>query len=144
MYQNQKVMIQQVHRDTVRTLRKRISLNDTMAVTKDSLETKADDLVIAQDSIVLEPVAEVVLPKPVLTAFDSITPCNLSQVTPVVYFRPKEIPAKRDYSNTDLPMDYDLLAATMVFCFTIYLCVKYAINCPAAWRALAKDLQDVA
>lgn len=135
-------MIQQVHRDTVRTLRKRVSLNDTMAVTKDSLDIKANDLVIAQDSNAIEPSVEIALPQPVATAFDSIVPCDIAQVAPVVYFRPKEIPAKRDYSNTDLPMDYDLLATTMVFCFAIYLSVKYAINCPAAWGALAKDLRE--
>lgn len=115
-----------------------------MAVTKDSLDSSLNDLVIVQDSNATAPAVEVVLPQPVATAFDSIAPCDLSQVAPVVYFQTKEIPAKRDYSNTDLPMDYDLLATTMVLCFTIYLSVKYAINCPAAWKALAKDLREIA
>ena len=82
-------------------------------------------------------------PKPkVLTAFDTIQPCDVSLYPAATYYIPKTH-SVRNEPNTETPMNYDILANGIVLTFTMLLTIKYALGCVPSWRALFSDLRSV-
>lgn len=82
-------------------------------------------------------------PKPkVLTAFDTIQPCDVSLYPAATYYIPKS-QLVRNEPQSETPMNYDILANGIVLTFTMLLTVKYALNCVPAWSALIQDLRKV-
>jgi hypothetical protein len=84
-------------------------------------------------------------PKPenVLTAFDTIKPCDVSLFTIGTYYVPKSIPVRKT-AEMETPMNYDILANGVVFTFMLLLSAKYIITCIPAWKALISDLKHIA
>jgi hypothetical protein len=82
-------------------------------------------------------------PKPlkVLTAFDTIQPCDVSLFTVGTYYVPKPLPVRKE--ETESPMNYDILANGIVLTFTLLLTIKYALGCVPAWKSLISDLKQV-
>jgi hypothetical protein len=83
-------------------------------------------------------------PKPeiVLTAFDTIQPCDVSLLAAPTYYRAKTQPV-RNTQDLEMPMNYDILLNGVVFSFTLWLSAKYLMGCGAAWRSLIADLRNV-
>jgi hypothetical protein len=83
-------------------------------------------------------------PKPeiVLTAFDSIQPCDVSLLAEPTYYTAKTYPVRKP-QDFETPMNYDILLNGVVFSFTLWLSAKYLIGCGAAWRSLITDLRNV-
>lgn len=83
-------------------------------------------------------------PKPevVLTAFDTISPCDLSLYPQPTAYTLKTQPV-RNTQDFETPMNYDILLNGVVFSFTLWLSAKYLIGCGAAWRSLFTDLRNV-
>jgi hypothetical protein len=83
-------------------------------------------------------------PKPlkVITAFDTIQPCDVSLFEAGTYYVPKPLPVKR--TETESPMNYDILANGVVFSFMLMLSAKYVITSMAAWKSLISDLKNIA
>jgi hypothetical protein len=78
----------------------------------------------------------------VLTAFDTIQPCDVSLYPPATYYIPKTH-AVRNEPEMPTPMNYDILANGIVLTFTMLLTIKYALGCVPAWRSLIADLRSV-
>ena len=78
----------------------------------------------------------------VLTAFDTIQPCDVSLYPAATYYIPKTH-SVRNEPNTQTPMNYDILLNGVVFSFTLWLSAKYLMGCGAAWRSLINDLRNV-
>jgi hypothetical protein len=83
-------------------------------------------------------------PKPeiVLTAFDTIQPCDVSLLAAPTYYTAKTQPV-RNTQDLETPMNYDILLNGVVFSFTLWLSAKYLMTCGAAWRSLIADLRNV-
>lgn len=130
--------MQQVRRDTIKTVRHNKLNVDTMsweAANADTSFAQANresyEYVMAQ-------------PKPVreLTAFDTIQPCDVSLLAEPTYYTIKPQPV-RNTQELETPMNYDILLNGVVFSFTLWLSAKYLMTCGAAWRALISDLRAV-
>jgi hypothetical protein len=84
-------------------------------------------------------------PKPlkVITAFDTIQPCDVSLFTVGTYYVPKSIPVRKA-AETESPMNYDILANGVVFTFMLLLTAKYVVTSMFAWKSLISDLRNIA
>ena len=82
-------------------------------------------------------------PKPVkvLTAFDTILPCNLSLYPTATPYILKSQPV-RNSQEMETPMNYDILLNGVVFGFTLWMTAKYLMGCGAAWRSLVNELRN--
>ena len=134
----------QVRRDTIKTVRHSKIHLDTMTYhPKVDLDTQ----LIAANKESFEAVMSgaYVHPKPlkVLTAFDSIQPCDVSLFTVGTYYVPKSIKVRKT-AEMESPMNYDLLANGVVFTFMLLLSAKYVVTCIPAWRSLISDLRSIA
>ena len=78
----------------------------------------------------------------VLTAFDTIQPCDVSLYPAATYYIPKTHPVRNE-PEMPTPMNYDILANGIVLTFTMLLTIKYALGCVPAWRSLIADLRSV-
>lgn len=130
--------MQQIRRDTVKIARHNKINLDTI-----SWEAAHADTFFAQTNresfhaVMAQP------PKPkVLTAFDTIQPCDVSLYPAATYYIPKS-QIVRNEPNPETPMNYDILANGIVLTFTMLLTIKYALGCVPAWTALYKDLRNV-
>ena len=81
-------------------------------------------------------------PEIVLTAFDTIQPCDVSLLAAPTYYTAKSQPVRKP-QDLEMPMNYDILLNGVVFSFTLWLSAKYLMTCGAAWRALLSDLRAV-
>jgi hypothetical protein len=130
--------MQQIRRDTIKVVRHSKLNIDTM-----SWEAANADTSFAQanresfQAVMAQPVK----PK-VLTAFDTIQPCDVSLFPSATYYIPKT-QIVRNEPNTETPMNYDILANGIVLTFTMLLTIKYALGCVPAWRSLIADLRSV-
>lgn len=78
----------------------------------------------------------------VLTAFDTIQPCDVSLLAEPTYYTFKSQPV-RNTPEIETPMNYDILFNGVVFGFTLWMSAKYLMGCGAAWRSLISDLRNV-
>jgi hypothetical protein len=78
----------------------------------------------------------------VLTAFDTIQPCDVSLLEAGTYYIPKSQPV-RNKQEMESPMDYNILFEGIVLTFTLLLTLKYAVTSVGAWVSLYKDLRNV-
>lgn len=130
--------MQQIRRDTVKIARHNKINLDTM-----SWEAAHADTSFAQTNRESFQAVIAMPPKPkVLTAFDTIQPCDVSLYPAATYYIPKS-QLVRNEPQTESPMNYDILANGIVLTFTMLLTVKYALNCVPAWSALIQDLRKV-
>ena len=128
--------MQQVRRDTIKTVRHSKVNVDTM-----SWEAANADTSFAQAN---RESFEAVMaqPKPVCehTAFDTIQPCDVSLLAAPTYYTAKPQPV-RNTQDLEMPMNYDILLNGIVFSFTLWMSAKYLMTCGAAWSNLLQDLR---
>lgn len=130
--------MQQIRRDTVKIARHNKINLDTM-----SWEAAHADTSFAQTNRESFQAVIATPPKPkVLTAFDTIQPCDVSLYPAATYYIPKS-QLVRNEPQSETPMNYDILANGIVLTFTMLLTVKYALGCVPAWSALIQDLRKV-
>lgn len=130
--------MQQIRRDTVKIARHNKINLDTM-----SWEAAHADTSFAQTNRESFQAVIATPPKPkVLTAFDTIQPCDVSLYPAATYYIPKS-QIVRNEPQSEPPMNYDILANGIVLTFTMLLTVKYALGCVPAWSALIQDLRKV-
>lgn len=130
--------MQQIRRDTVKIARHNKINLDTM-----SWEAAHADTSFAQTNRESFQAVIATPPKPkVLTAFDTIQPCDVSLYPAATYYIPKS-QLVRNEPQSETPMNYDILANGIVLTFTMLLTIKYALNCVPAWSALIQDLRKV-
>jgi hypothetical protein len=131
--------MQQVRRDTVKIARHNKVNIDTMSYEVDTTFVNANKE--SYEAIIS---GAYVHPKPeiVLTAFDSIQPCDVSLLAEPTYYTAKTYPVRKP-QDFETPMNYDILLNGVVFSFTLWLSAKYLMTCGAAWRALISDLRAV-
>ena len=126
----------QIRRDTIKTVRHNKLNIDTM-----SWEAANADTSFAQanresfEAVMAQPRKE-----KVLTAFDTIQPCDVSLLAAPTYYTVKPQPV-RNTPNLETPMDYDILLNGIVFSFTLWMSAKYLMGCGAAWSNLLHDLR---
>jgi hypothetical protein len=130
--------MQQVRRDTIKTVRHNKLNVDTMSYEVDTTFVNANKE--SYEAIIS---GAYVHPKPeiVLTAFDSIQPCDISLLAEPTYYTAKTYPVRKP-QDFETPMNYDILLNGVVFSFTLWLSAKYLIGCGAAWRSLINDLRN--
>jgi len=132
--------MQQIRRDTIKIARHNKLNIDTM-----SWEAAKADTSFAQanresfEYIMAKPKAK---PEKVLTAFDTIQPCDVSLLAAPTYYIPKS-QLVRNEPQSETPMNYDILFNGIVFSFTLWMSAKYLMSCGAAWRSLISDLRNV-
>ena len=132
--------MQQVRRDTIKTVRHNKLNVDTM-----SWEAANADTSFAQanresyEYVMAQPKSK---PEIVLTAFDTIQPCDVSLLAAPTYYTAKSQPVRKP-QELETPMDYDILLNGVVFSFTLWMSAKYLMGCGAAWRSLITDLRNV-
>lgn len=130
--------MQQIRRDTVKIARHNKLNIDTM-----SWHAPKADTSFAQanresfEYVIAQPRKEIVL-----TAFDTIQPCDVSLLAAPTYHTFKSQPV-RNAAEIDTPMNYDILFNGIVFSFTLWMSAKYLMGCGAAWRSLISDLRNV-
>ena len=131
--------MQQVRRDTVKIARHNKVNIDTMSYEVDTTFVNANKE--SYEAIIS---GAYVHPKPeiVLTAFDTIQPCDVSLLAEPTYYTAKTYPVRKP-QDFETPMNYDILLNGVVFSFTLWLSAKYLIGCGAAWRSLITDLRNV-
>jgi hypothetical protein len=131
--------MQQVRRDTIKTVRHSKVNVDTMSWDVDTTLVNAN-----KESYEAVISGAYVHPKPeiVLTAFDTIQPCDVSLLAAPTYYTAKPQPV-RNTQDLEMPMNYDILLNGVVFSFTLWLSAKYLMGCGAAWRSLIADLRNV-
>jgi hypothetical protein len=130
--------MQQIRRDTVKIARHNKINLDTM-----SWEAAHADTSFAQaNRESFQAVIATPLKPKVLTAFDTIQPCDVSLYPAATYYIPKS-QIVRNEPQSEMPMNYDILANGIVLTFTMLLTVKYALGCVPAWSALIQDLRKV-
>jgi hypothetical protein len=131
--------MQQIRRDTIKTVRHSKVNVDTMSWDVDTTLVNAN-----KESYEAVISGAYVHPKPeiVLTAFDTIQPCDVSLLAAPTYYRAKPQPV-RNTQDLEMPMNYDILLNGVVFSFTLWLSAKYLMGCGAAWRSLIADLRNV-
>jgi hypothetical protein len=131
--------MQQIRRDTIKIARHNKLNVDTMSYEVDTAFVNAN-----KESYEAVISGAYVHPKPevVLTAFDTLSPCDLSLYPQPTAYTLKSQPV-RNTQNLETPMNYDILLNGVVFSFTLWLSAKYLIGCGAAWRSLITDLRNV-
>jgi hypothetical protein len=131
--------MQQIRRDTIKIPRHNKLNVDTMSYEVDTAFVNANKE--SYEAIIS---GAYVHPKPevVLTAFDTLTPCDLSLYPQPTAYTLKSQPV-RNTQDFETPMNYDILLNGVVFSFTLWLSAKYLIGCGAAWRSLFTDLKNV-
>ena len=130
--------MQQIRRDTIKVVRhNKVNIDDMQwhAPVADTSFQQANRE--SFQAVMAQP------PKPkVLTAFDTIQPCDVSLYPAATYYIPKTH-AVRNEPQMPMPMNYDILANGIVLTFTMLLTIKYALGCVPAWRAFLSDLRSV-
>jgi hypothetical protein len=131
--------MQQIRRDTIKTVRHSKVNVDTMSWGVDTTLVNAN-----KESYEAVISGAYVHPKPkiVLTAFDTIQPCDVSLLAAPTYYTAKTQPV-RNNQDLETPMNYDILLNGVVFSFTLWMSAKYLMGCGAAWRSLIADLRNV-
>jgi hypothetical protein len=129
--------MQQVRRDTIKTVRHSKVNVDTMSWDVDTTLVNAN-----KESYEAVISGAYVHPKPeiVLTAFDTIQPCDVSLLAAPTYYTAKPQPV-RNTQDLEMPMNYDILLNGIVFSFTLWMSAKYLMTCGAAWSNLLQDLR---
>jgi len=128
--------MQQIRRDTIKIARHNKLNIDTM-----SWEAANADTSFAQanresfEAVMAQPRKE-----KVLTAFDTIQPCDVSLLAAPTYYTVKSQPV-RNTQELETPMDYNILLNGIVFSFTLWMSAKYLMGCGAAWSNLLQDLR---
>jgi hypothetical protein len=128
--------MQQIRRDTIKTVRHNKLNIDTMTWNVDTSFAQSNRE--SFQAVIATPPK----PKIVLTAFDTIQPCDVSLFPAATYYIPKTH-IVRNEPQTETPMNYDILANGLVLTFTLLLTVKYALGCVPAWTNLIQDLRKV-
>ena len=130
--------MQQVRRDTIKTVRHSKVNLDTMSWHQPEADTSfAQANRKSFEAVMAQPRKE-----KVLTAFDTIQPCDVSLLAAPTYYTAKPQPV-RNTQDLETPMNYDILLNGVVFSFTLWLSAKYLMGCGAAWRSLIADLRNV-
>ncbi len=130
--------MQQIRRDTIKVVRHSKLNIDTMSWHAPEADTSFQQANRESFQAVM---AQPAKPK-VLTAFDTIQPCDVSLYPAATYYIPKTH-AVRNEPEMQTPMNYDILANGIVLTFTMLLTIKYALGCVPAWRAFLSDLRSV-
>ena len=115
-------------------------------VNENEVNSVLDTTVTVQNIDTLQHIAEmpivVVKQEKVINSFDTIQPCDVSLLDNGTYYTPKTN-LVRTSQEMESPMNYDLLANSIVFTFAVLLTVKYAVSSISAWRSLFSELRQV-
>jgi hypothetical protein len=133
--------MQQIRRDTIKIARHNKVNIDTI-----SWEVANADTSFAQanrESFEAVITGKYEHPKPVkvITAFDTILPCDVSLYPAATPYILKSQPV-RNTQEMETPMNYDVLFNGVVFSFTLWMSAKYLMSCGAAWSNLIQDLRN--
>ena len=133
----------QIRRDTIKTVRYTKVHLDTMTY-RPKVDLDSQLIVANKESFDAVMSGAYIHPKPlkVITAFDTIQPCDVSLFEAGTYYVPKSIPVRKA-AEMETPMNYDILANGVVFTFMLLLTAKYVVSCLPAWRSLISDLKQV-
>ena len=130
--------MQQIRRDTIKVVRhNKVNIDEMQWHAPEADTSFAQANRESFQAVMAQPAK----PK-VLTAFDTIQPCDVSLYPAATYYIPKTH-AVRNEPEMPTPMNYDILANGIVLTFTMLLTIKYAIGCVPAWRSLIADLRSV-
>jgi hypothetical protein len=128
--------MQQIRRDTIKTVRHSKVNVDTMSWHQPEADTSfAQANRESFEAVMAQPRKE-----KVLTAFDTIQPCDVSLLAAPTYYTVKPQPV-RNTKDLEMPMNYDILLNGIVFSFTLWMSAKYLMTCGAAWLNLLQDLR---
>lgn len=130
--------MQQIRRDTIKVVRHNKVNIDEMQWQQPDVDTSFAQANRESFQAVMAQPAKA----KVLTAFDTIQPCDVSLYPAATYYIPKTH-AVRNEPEMPTPMNYDILANGIVLTFTMLLTIKYALGCVPAWRSLIADLRSV-
>jgi hypothetical protein len=133
--------MQQIRRDTIKIARHNKLNIDTMSYKAANADTGFVQANKESYQAVMS--GAYVHPKPakVLTAFDTIVPCNLSLYPTATPYILKSQPV-RNPQEMEMPMNYDVLFNGVVLSFTLWMSAKYLMSCGAAWSNLIQDLRN--
>jgi hypothetical protein len=76
------------------------------------------------------------------TSLDTIQPCDVSLLQQGTYHVPK-INVVRTSKEIDTPMNYDLLANSMVFSFMLWISAKYVIASIPCWKEMFNEINQL-
>ena len=134
--------MQQVRRDTIKTIRHNKVNLDTMtyhpSVDVDSalVQANKESFEAVMSGSYKHPVTKIEL-----TAFDTILPCDVSLYPAPTYYTAK-IHNVRNQADIDMPMNYDILLNGVVFGFTLWMSAKYIITSIPSWTNLINELKQ--
>ena len=130
--------MQQIRRDTIKVVRySKLNVDEMQWQQPDADTSFAQANRESFQAVMAQPTKA-----KVLTAFDTIQPCDVSLYPSATYYIPKTH-AVRNEPEMPTPMNYDILANGIVLTFTMLLTIKYALGCVPAWRSLIADLRSV-
>ena len=133
--------MQQIRRDTIKIARyNKINL-DTMSWEAANADTSFAQANRESFEAVITGKYEHPKPVKVLTAFDTIQPCDVSLYPAATYYILKSQPV-RNTQEMETPMNYDVLFNGVVFGFTLWMSARYLMSCGAAWSNLIQDLRN--
>lgn len=133
----------QVRRDTVKIARHNKVHLDTMTYYRPKVQVDSQLIVANKESFEAVITGKYEHPKPVkvLTAFDTIQPCDVSLYPAATYYTLKSQPV-RNTQEMDSPMNYDILFNGVVLSFTLWMSAKYLMSCGSAWANLIQELRN--
>jgi hypothetical protein len=128
----------QVRRDTIKIARHNKLNIDTMSWDVDTSFVQANKKTF---EAVMSGEVKHEQPKIMLTAFDTIVPCDVSLYPPATLYIPKTHNV-RTQADIEMPMNYDILFNGIVFGFTLWMSVKYVLNSVPHWTNLISELKQ--
>jgi hypothetical protein len=130
--------MQQIRRDTIKTISHRKVNIDTMSWNVDTSFTQdnKESFEAVINGEYKHPVNKIEL-----TAFDTIVPCDVSLYPAPTYYTAKTHNV-RNAADIEMPMNYDILFNGVVFGFTLFISAKYVLNSVPHWINLITDLKQ--
>lgn len=128
----------QVRRDTIKIARHNKVNIDTMSWNVDTSFTQDNK---ESFEAVMSGEVKHEKPKIMLTAFDTIQPCDVSLLESPTYYTIKTHNV-RTQADIEMPMNYDILFNGVVFGFTLWMSAKYVLNSVPHWANLISELKQ--
>ena len=128
----------QVRRDTIKTVRHNKVNVDTMSWNVDTSFAQANK---ESFEAVINGDVKHEQPEIILTAFDTIVPCDVS-LYPAAPLYVSKIHNVRNQADIETPMNYDILLNGVVFGFTLFISAKYVLNSIPHWANLISELKQ--
>lgn len=128
----------QVRRDTIKIARHNKVNVDTMSWNVDTSFAQSNK---ESFEAVMSGEVKHEQPKIMLTAFDTIVPCDVS-LYPAAPLYTAKTHNVRNQADIEMPMNYDILLNGVVFGFTLWMSAKYVLNSVPHWANLISELKQ--